>query len=223
MDAPEPRGKEVDLRLYVDSDHAGDKLHRRSRTGYFIFLNSALVNWLSKKQATIETSVFGAEFVAMKHGVEALRGLRYKLRMMGVPLTGPSYVYGDNMSVIHNTQRPDSTLKKKSNSICYHFVREADRVRLLLQRRVGSVRVVDHRHIVTIDIRWPSQRNSHDTKLVRRTQCFNTVFHSHKLRHQSRGLSRMSPASLTASTASAKLEKKMKYPVRDRLWSLSPA
>jgi len=31
--------------------------------------------WVSKKQATIETSVFGAEFVAMKHGIEKLRGL----------------------------------------------------------------------------------------------------------------------------------------------------
>jgi hypothetical protein len=29
------------------------------------------------------------------------------------------------MSVIHNTQRPESTLKKKSNSICYHFCRES--------------------------------------------------------------------------------------------------
>ena len=37
---------------------------------------------------------------------------------------GPSYIYGDNMSVIHNTQRPESTLKKKSNSICYHAIRE---------------------------------------------------------------------------------------------------
>jgi len=125
VDMPEPRGKEVDLRLFVDSDHAGDQRTRRSRTGYFIFLNSAPVAWLSKKQATIETSVFGAEFVAMKQGMEALRGLRYKLRMMGIPLSGPSYLYGDNMSVIHNTQRPESTLKKKSNSICYHAVRES--------------------------------------------------------------------------------------------------
>jgi hypothetical protein len=31
-DAPEPRGKEVDLRAFVDSDHAGDKSTRRSRT-----------------------------------------------------------------------------------------------------------------------------------------------------------------------------------------------
>jgi len=76
-------------------------------------------------QATIEGSVFGAELVAMKTGVEALCGIRYKLRMMGVPLTGPSHVFGDNMPVIYNTSRPESTLKKKINSICYHAVREA--------------------------------------------------------------------------------------------------
>jgi len=123
--APKPRGKEVDLRMMVDSDHAGDKITRRSRSGYMIFVNMALVQWLSQKQSTVESAVFGAEFVAMKQGVECLRGLRYKLRMMGVPISGPSYIYGDNMSVIHNTQRPESTLKKKSNSICYHLVRES--------------------------------------------------------------------------------------------------
>ena len=125
LDAPEPRGKEVDLRLYVDADHAGDKKTRRSRTGFFIFLNCALIMWKSKKQPTIETSVFGAEFVAMKHGMETLRGLRYKLRMMVVPLSGPSNIYGDNMSVITNTQKPESRLNKKSNEICYHAIRES--------------------------------------------------------------------------------------------------
>ena len=88
-------------------------------------MNLALIAWLSKKQPTVESSVFGAEFVAMKHGIETLRGIRYKLRMMGIPISGPSYVLGDNQSVIFNTSRPESTLKKKSNSICYHAVRES--------------------------------------------------------------------------------------------------
>jgi hypothetical protein len=46
--------------------------------------------------------------------------------MMNVPLSGPSYLYGDNMPVIHYTL-PDSTLKKKkkSNSIFYHAVRKS--------------------------------------------------------------------------------------------------
>jgi len=69
--APPPLGKDVDLRMYVDSDHAGNKSNHRSRTGFFIYLNSALM-WISKKQAAIETSLFGAEFFAMKVGVETL-------------------------------------------------------------------------------------------------------------------------------------------------------
>ena len=73
----------------------------------------------------VETYVFGAEFVTMKILVETLRGIRYNLRMMGVPNSVPSYVYGDKMSVIHNTQLPESTLKNKINSICYHTVCES--------------------------------------------------------------------------------------------------
>jgi hypothetical protein len=67
--APVPRGKDVDIRLFVDSDHAGDKKTRRSRTGNLIYINGALITWYSKRQLTIESSVFGAEFVALKNGV----------------------------------------------------------------------------------------------------------------------------------------------------------
>ena len=60
----------------------------------------------------------------MKSAVELVEGLRYKLRMMGVPLDGPTHVKADNMSVIHNCSKPASTLKKKSVSIAYHYTRE---------------------------------------------------------------------------------------------------
>ena len=113
------------LRMFVDSDHAGDKVSRRSRTGCVIFLNYDMIDWLSKKQSTVETSAFGTKFCTMKHGIENLCDIRYKLRVMGVPSKGPSYVYGNNMSVVTNVSRPELTLRKKSNSICYHGVREA--------------------------------------------------------------------------------------------------
>jgi hypothetical protein len=60
--APKPLGKGVTLRLFVDSNHAGDKVSRHSRTGFVIFLNHGMIDWLLKKQSTIEASVFGAEF-----------------------------------------------------------------------------------------------------------------------------------------------------------------
>jgi hypothetical protein len=56
-DIPEPLGKELDIRMFCDSDHAGEKCTRRSRTGFFIFCNMILIDWISNKQATIETSV----------------------------------------------------------------------------------------------------------------------------------------------------------------------
>ena len=120
----EPRGFGFVISAYVDSDHAGDSVTRRSRTGFIIFLNSAPIYWMSKKQPGLETSSFGSEFMAMKHCCEYLRGLRYKLRMMGIPVEGPSYIFGDNKSVLANSSVPDSMLQKKSNSIAYHFVRE---------------------------------------------------------------------------------------------------
>jgi hypothetical protein len=122
--APEARGRGFVIRAFVDADHAGDCLTRRSRTGFIAYLNSAPIHWFSKKQTSVETSSFGSEFIAMKQCCEYLRGLRYKLRMMGIPVDGPSYVFGDNQSVLANTTKPHSTLKKKSSSIAYHFVRE---------------------------------------------------------------------------------------------------
>ena len=53
-----------------------------------------------------------------------MRGLRYKLRMLGIPCEGCTFVYGDNKSVLYNTSIPESTLKKKSQGIAYHFVRK---------------------------------------------------------------------------------------------------
>ena len=81
-----------------------------------MYVNTTLEQWFSKKQSTVRTSVFDTEFAAMKQGIHALRGLRYKLRMMGILTSSPSYIYLDNMSVVHNTSRP-LVLRKKSNSV----------------------------------------------------------------------------------------------------------
>jgi hypothetical protein len=123
-DMPEPRGKPVQQTMFVDASHAANVVTRQSRTGVLIFLNRAPILWFSKKQSTIETSSFGSEFQALKVGMELLLGFRYKIRMMGIPLEGYAHIKVDNMSVVKNTSVPESQLKKKSNSIAYHFVRQ---------------------------------------------------------------------------------------------------
>jgi hypothetical protein len=123
--APEPRGDGVIMSCFCDADHAGNKVTRRSHTGIIIFVNRAPIIWFSKRQNTVETSTFGWEFVAARIAVELVEGLRYKLRMFGVPIDGPTNMYIDNKSVVNNSTHPESALKKKHNAIAYHRVHEA--------------------------------------------------------------------------------------------------
>ena len=122
--APKPRGLGVYMHSKVDANHASDTVSRRSRTGFFVWINSALVYWWSKEQNLVESSLFGSKFIAMKQCYKYLQGLCYKLCMMGIPVIGLAYVQGNNQSVLANTTRPDLTLKKKLQSIAYHFVCE---------------------------------------------------------------------------------------------------
>jgi hypothetical protein len=52
--APKPLCKAVVITLYVDADHAGHQVTRRSRTGFIMFINCAVINWSSKKQGSVE-------------------------------------------------------------------------------------------------------------------------------------------------------------------------
>jgi hypothetical protein len=122
---PKARGKSVRISCFVDADHAGNVVTRRSHTGILMFVNNALISWFSKRQNTVETSTFGSEFVALRIATEQMEALRYKLRMFGVPIDGPGDVYCDNQSVVESSSLPQRTLQKKHNAICFHKVREA--------------------------------------------------------------------------------------------------
>ena len=65
-DMPEPLGSPDNITCFVDADHAGNKVIRRSHTGILIYINSAPLIWHSKQQNTVESSTFGSEIVAMR-------------------------------------------------------------------------------------------------------------------------------------------------------------
>jgi hypothetical protein len=143
-DMPEARGKEVRVTCFVDADHAGCKETRRSHTGVLIFVNRAPILWFSKRQSTVETSTFGSEIVALRIAIEMVEGLRYKLRMMGVPIDGPCDLFCDNNSVIQNTSRPESPLKKKHNAVAYHKARESIAAGIIrIAKEDGTTNVAD--------------------------------------------------------------------------------
>ena len=76
---PEPLGEGLYISFFVDADHAGNKITRRSHTGIIIYLNSAPIIWFSKRQNTVESSTFGSELIALKRAVDMIEGLIYKL------------------------------------------------------------------------------------------------------------------------------------------------
>lgn len=123
--APKPLGNPVQMNVFVDANHARNNITRRSQTGILMYLNKAPIVWYSKSQKTVETSTFGSEFVALRVATEMIKGMRYKLRMMGIPIDGPANVLVDNETVMKNSTIPSSTLQRKHNAICYHYVREA--------------------------------------------------------------------------------------------------
>ena len=124
LDMPKPRGKGMDMRVYVDSDHTGYTVACISRTGFVIFLNGAPIYWNYKKQNSCETSYFGSELCAMKPATEYVKGFRYKLIMMGIPVEDPTFIFGNNHSMLANTTMPESMLKKKTQSIAHQLVQE---------------------------------------------------------------------------------------------------
>ena len=63
-------------------------------------LNNAPIYWHSKKQTSVEMSTFGSEMMTMKQAANYIWGFRYKLRMFGILVEDPAYMYGDNQSVL---------------------------------------------------------------------------------------------------------------------------
>ena len=126
---PPSFGPILETTILVDSDHAHDKKTRRSLTGLIVFVGSTPVLWLSKRQGSIASSTYAAEFSALRTGTEEAQSIRYMLRCLGcnIPSDGscPTKIFGDNLSVIQNSQNPAADLSKKHVAISFHVVREA--------------------------------------------------------------------------------------------------
>ncbi|KAI2513608.1 Reverse transcriptase (RNA-dependent DNA polymerase) [Fragilaria crotonensis] len=131
---PTAHGPELLTSVFFDADHAHDHLTRRSISGIVVFVGSTPVIWQSKRQGCIATSTYCAEFVSMRSAVEEAILIIYMLRCLGVPVSTPTALYGDNFGVIQSAEIPEGELKKKHIAISYHYVREAITARIVNAR-----------------------------------------------------------------------------------------
>ena len=67
---------------------------------------------------------FGSECTAIKQCYEYIKGLKYKLEMIGILFNSLACIEAEYQLVLAKTTIPDSTLKKKSQSIVYHMIKE---------------------------------------------------------------------------------------------------
>jgi hypothetical protein len=99
---PEAFGRELETSVFFDTDHAHDHQTHRSITGIIVFVGSTSVLWPSKCQGCIATSTYTAEFVTMRSAAEEAISIRYMLRCLGILVTKPTNLYGDNFDVIQS-------------------------------------------------------------------------------------------------------------------------
>ena len=119
----EKRGCEIELQVFVNSDHAGDRM--TSQTDILVFLSHAPIVWISKRKNSVQTSTFGAKFSAMSTAVETVQSVRFKLRSFGVEMANLAKIYCDNEAAFKNISKPESVLMKKEHDVAYHFCPQA--------------------------------------------------------------------------------------------------
>ena len=117
---PVPLGKPVVISAFVDADHAGNVITRRSHTGIIIFVNNTQIVSYSKRQNTVEASTFGLELVAMRIGRDFVVALRIKLKMFGVPIYGAA----DSSVILWGLSRIQAyqNLHSPRNIIVFHII-----------------------------------------------------------------------------------------------------
>jgi hypothetical protein len=129
--SPKPLGKPVTTITYTDANLYYDMLTGRSITGILHLCNQTLVDWYSKRQATVETATFGSEFTVARIAVDQIIDLRITLWYLGVPVNHKSFMFGDNQAVVMNSTIPHSSLNNRHNALSYPHVREMIAAKIL--------------------------------------------------------------------------------------------
>src|SRR2546421_380012 len=86
---------------YCDADWAGDRVDRRSTTGYCTFIGGNMVTWKTKKQKVVSCSSAEAEYRAMRKLTNELTWLKGLLADLNIHQTTPMTVHCDNQAAIH--------------------------------------------------------------------------------------------------------------------------
>ena len=89
-------GDPWELQMFVDSDYANDRIARRSKTGWLIFLNGNLVSFGSRLQTSVARSSTEAEYMALSMAAKELLWVRNILTSVGFKVKVPMKILEEN-------------------------------------------------------------------------------------------------------------------------------
>ncbi|WZY94094.1 hypothetical protein YC2023_066423 [Brassica napus] len=109
---------------YCDADWAGDRVDRRSTTGYCTFIGGNLVTWKSKKQKVISCSSAEAEYRAMLKLTNELVWIKGILKHLEIEQSTPMTMHCDNQAAIHIASNSVFHERTKHIEVDCHKVRQ---------------------------------------------------------------------------------------------------
>ncbi|GJS59607.1 retrovirus-related pol polyprotein from transposon TNT 1-94 [Tanacetum coccineum] len=118
-----PKGTGIKTVVYVDSDHAGDYVDRKSTSGICTFVGCCLTSWFSKKQTALAISTTKAEYVSAEKACQQALWMKqalidYDVRLDDVP------IMCDNKGAIDLSKNPVQHSRTKHIEIRHHFLRD---------------------------------------------------------------------------------------------------
>ncbi|GJS91293.1 retrovirus-related pol polyprotein from transposon TNT 1-94 [Tanacetum coccineum] len=114
-----PKGTGIETIVYVDSDHAGDYVDRKSTSGICTFVGCCLTSWFSKKQTALAISTTEAKYVSARKACQQALWMKQAL----IDYDDVSIIC-DNKGAIDLSKNPVQHSRTKHIEIRHHFLRD---------------------------------------------------------------------------------------------------
>jgi hypothetical protein len=112
------------LKIFSDSDWAGDPETRISVTGFIVYLQNVPICWRSKAQRGVTLSSSKAEYVAMSEAIKEIRFVYFILKDIGIEVELPIVVKTDNVGALCMSQ--NSSTNVEDGIVRVEFVKSND-------------------------------------------------------------------------------------------------
>jgi len=127
---------DIALAGYSDADFAGDRVTRKSTTGYIFQLARNTICWRAVKQRGVSTSTVEAEYIALSTTAKQHMWLQNALNELQISI--PSALSTDNDGTIDLTENPRISDRSKHIDVAYHHVRDLVETRKLTVLHIPS-------------------------------------------------------------------------------------